>query len=166
MESNVSVLTSLSQFYERLGRNKDFPLNQSCEENIISFSVQINDLIYDSQNQIARANVLGRITADRKAMVTSQSVAISGIQHLLCDFLLLIGFATSSESGNNENGRSESQHAQNWRFIPKRGNRHANCNCCDIDLFTSDLCISMHSELLLYHVANRCPKDVFQYRHY
>jgi len=70
LEANMDVLVSLRRFYERLLENPDFSLHQTCRPSVVAFATQLNDLIYDSKNQIARAKVLVRITADRKAMAS------------------------------------------------------------------------------------------------
>lgn len=68
-EANSDVLTSLRKFYERLMDNKDFPLRTACCEDVLLFATQLDDMIYDSKMQIARAKVLVKITEDRKTLV-------------------------------------------------------------------------------------------------
>jgi hypothetical protein len=70
MEANTDVLTSLGDFYKRLIENKDFELKSGCREDVIAFTTQVDDMIYDSRMQIARAKVLVKITADRKSLVS------------------------------------------------------------------------------------------------
>ena len=72
LEANTDVVTSLRDFYKRLVENKDFDLKAKCEEDIIAFAAQVDDMIYDSKMQIARAKVLVKITADRKSLVRSE----------------------------------------------------------------------------------------------
>jgi len=69
METNTDVLGSIRQFYERLLANPDFTLALYCREDVLTFASQIDDMIYDAKMQIARAQVLVRITADRKNLV-------------------------------------------------------------------------------------------------
>ena len=73
LEANADVLTSIRRFYERLADNVDFPLGKSCREDVLAFTMQVDDMIYDSKMQIARAKVLVRITADRKNLVNTTS---------------------------------------------------------------------------------------------
>lgn len=69
LEANTDVLTSLRDFYKRLSDNKLFDLKVPCELNLVDFVSQIDDMIYDSKMQIARAKVLVKITTDRKSLV-------------------------------------------------------------------------------------------------
>jgi len=69
LEANIDVLTSLRKYYEALLGNKDFPLKKHCREDILKFSAQINDMIYDLNMQISRAKLLVRIAADRKSLI-------------------------------------------------------------------------------------------------
>lgn len=69
MEANTDVLTSIRRFYERLLDNPDFTLGDKCRGDVFAFAAQIDDMIYDSKMQIARAKVLVRITGDRKNLV-------------------------------------------------------------------------------------------------
>jgi hypothetical protein len=69
LEANVDVMTSLRNFYNRLMRNRDFPLTGACGEDIIAFTVWLDEMIYDSKMHIRRAKLFTRITADRKSLV-------------------------------------------------------------------------------------------------
>ncbi len=69
LEANTDVLTSLRDFYKRLMDNDQFDLRVVCKEDFLNFVSQIEDMIYDSRMQIARAKVLVKITADRKGLV-------------------------------------------------------------------------------------------------
>jgi hypothetical protein len=69
MEANIDVLTALRRYYEGLLRHKDFPMKRKCREDVLTFAIQVNDLIYDSKMQISRAKLLVTITADRKSLV-------------------------------------------------------------------------------------------------
>jgi len=70
LETNSDVLTSIKQFYERLVENKEFGLRTQCREDVATFAMQVDDMIYDSRMQTARAKVLSRITDDRKILVS------------------------------------------------------------------------------------------------
>ena len=70
LEANVEVIMSLRNFYERLVKNRDFPLKNDCAEDILEFTIQLDEMIYDSKMHIRRANLLTRITADRKSLVS------------------------------------------------------------------------------------------------
>lgn len=69
LQANSDVLKSLQRFYERLLENQHFPLKAACREDILDFAMQIEDMIYDSNMQVARAKVLVQITEDRKTLV-------------------------------------------------------------------------------------------------
>lgn len=69
LEANSDVLTSIRKFYERLIENSEFELSTACSEDVTAFAMQVDDMIYDSRMQIARAKVLARITDDRKTLV-------------------------------------------------------------------------------------------------
>lgn len=71
LEANSDVLTSIRKFYERLIENSEFELSTACSEDVTAFAMQVDDMIYDSRMQIARAKVLARITDDRKTLVHS-----------------------------------------------------------------------------------------------
>ncbi|TLD20995.1 hypothetical protein E2P81_ATG08659 [Venturia nashicola] len=68
LEANVDVMKSLCKFYTDLKSNRHFPqyLKESCDEDILTFTAQVEDMIYDLKMQIARATVLVKITNDRK----------------------------------------------------------------------------------------------------
>lgn len=68
-EANIDVLKAIIKFYESLPGRTDFPIGNSCRDDVIAFSGQANDMIYDLKMQVARARLLVRITADRKTMV-------------------------------------------------------------------------------------------------
>ena len=69
LESNTEILASLSDFYKRILENRDFPLKQTCSDDINNFTAQVNDLISDARMQISRVKLLSRIIADRKSLV-------------------------------------------------------------------------------------------------
>lgn len=70
LEGNTDVLRALCEYYEALMKNQGFTLQTSCAEAVTSFTIQINDALYDAKMQVARAKLLLRITSDRKALVS------------------------------------------------------------------------------------------------
>lgn len=66
MEANADILSSLRDFYKRLMVNQNFDLRQNCVSDILTFVSQIDDLIYDSRIQIARAKVLAKSQATER----------------------------------------------------------------------------------------------------
>ena len=58
LEANMDVLISLRKFYENLLKNKNFDLKEACEEDILQFATQVNNMINDSRMQIERAKLL------------------------------------------------------------------------------------------------------------
>jgi len=68
-KANADVLTSLRKYYENLLENKAFNLKDACGEDIIQFATQVNNMIYDSRMQIARAKLLVQIIDDRKSLI-------------------------------------------------------------------------------------------------
>ncbi|KAI9744664.1 MAG: hypothetical protein M1818_002193 [Claussenomyces sp. TS43310] len=93
LEANTDVLTSLRNFYQRLMENKDFELKANCQEDVIVFAAQLDDMIYDSRMQIARAKVLVKITADRKSL--SQA---TGKMEELTQYTIKIGTMSQREA--------------------------------------------------------------------
>lgn len=73
LEANANVLTSLRKFYEGLVKTNDFPLKQTCLDDVVDFASQVNDMIYDANMQILRTKLLLRITTDRKSLVSTFS---------------------------------------------------------------------------------------------
>lgn len=104
LEANSDVLSSIRKFYERLLENKDFPLQASCREDILEFSMQVEDMIYDSKMQIARAKVLVQITEDRKTLVSHSLIITCAFHSKISMPDIIIGSAASSKPGNGENG--------------------------------------------------------------
>jgi hypothetical protein len=74
IESNLEVLTKLSKYYEGLVNNDEFPLRQTCANDIRAFATQVSDMIYDLKVQVRRAKLLVRTTSDRKTLVCSFAV--------------------------------------------------------------------------------------------
>ncbi|QDS74919.1 hypothetical protein FKW77_004190 [Venturia effusa] len=86
LEANVDVMKSLCKFYTDLQSNRHFPqeLKDSCGEDILAFSAQIEDMMYDLKMQVARATVLVKITNDRKEIILQhlQSQATARMERL------------------------------------------------------------------------------------
>ncbi|TID14704.1 hypothetical protein E6O75_ATG08850 [Venturia nashicola] len=86
LEANVDVMKSLCKFYTDLKSNRHFPqyLKESCDEDILTFTAQVEDMIYDLKMQIARATVLVKITNDRKEIILQhlQSQATARMERL------------------------------------------------------------------------------------
>ncbi|OCK89415.1 uncharacterized protein K441DRAFT_644795 [Cenococcum geophilum 1.58] len=84
LEANMDVLISLRKFYENLLKNKNFDLKEACEEDILQFATQVNNMIYDSRMQIARAKLLVQIIDDRKNLILQhlQSQATESMEDL------------------------------------------------------------------------------------
>jgi hypothetical protein len=70
LEANADVLKSLRDYYnKRLLDHKYFELKTTCHQDIEEFATQLDDMLYDSKMQVARAKVVVKITADRKNLV-------------------------------------------------------------------------------------------------
>lgn len=84
LQANTTIITSLRDFYLRLLQNPDFDLKVACAEDVTGFAAQLDDMIYDSQMQIARATVLVKIVADRKNLILQhlQSQATAKMEEL------------------------------------------------------------------------------------
>ncbi|OAP62702.1 hypothetical protein AYL99_01929 [Fonsecaea erecta] len=86
LEANVDVMQSLCKFYESLMTKKEIPqtLKDECDADIATFIAQINDMISNLKLQIVRANLLVKITKDRKELITQllQSQATERMEEL------------------------------------------------------------------------------------
>lgn len=71
LEANTDVLKSILKFYTGLIARKDFPnaLRIACEDDILTFSSQLEEIISDFNMQTARAKLLVNIISDRKELV-------------------------------------------------------------------------------------------------
>ena len=74
LAANADVITALREYHEGLMTNKDFPLKKGIEDSVLSFSTQLNYMIYDLNMQVSRAKLLVKITEDRKSIVSSTSL--------------------------------------------------------------------------------------------
>lgn len=72
VEANVNVMQSLCKFYESLRMKRDVPqvLKDDCGDAVDTFVAQINDMISNMKLQIVRAQLLVKITKDRKELVS------------------------------------------------------------------------------------------------
>jgi hypothetical protein len=70
LEANNDVLIAIRNFYEGLVHHPDFPLGAACRQDVATFAIQLNELIYDVKMQIRRAKLLVQITEDRKNLVS------------------------------------------------------------------------------------------------
>jgi hypothetical protein len=69
MEANIDVLISLRDFYKRLMENNDFDLKTKSQNDVITLTIQVDDLIYGSKMQISSAKTLVKLMHGRKSLV-------------------------------------------------------------------------------------------------
>jgi hypothetical protein len=71
LEANTDVLKSLHTFYHGLFDRKDFPvdLKNTCEDDLRTFTSQLDEIINDFHMQTSRAKLLVKIISDRKELV-------------------------------------------------------------------------------------------------
>ncbi|KIW86388.1 hypothetical protein Z517_01784 [Fonsecaea pedrosoi CBS 271.37] len=71
LEANVDVMQSLCNFYDSLRTKKEIPqtLRDECDTDITTFIAQATDMISNLKLQIVRANLLNKITKDRKELI-------------------------------------------------------------------------------------------------
>ncbi|KAL8772819.1 MAG: hypothetical protein Q9209_002164 [Squamulea sp. 1 TL-2023] len=81
LQANNHVLMSLRDFYEALLDNSAFPLRDKSHEDVTYFTKQVNEMIHDSSMQISRAELLVRITSDRKDLVSEKLSTQLTIEH-------------------------------------------------------------------------------------
>ena len=91
LEANVDVMRSMCKFYNGLRSNRDIDqaLKDKLALDISTFTAQIDDMISDFKMQISRANLLVKITKDRKELV-SLSSQDSGKLITACGFVLTL----------------------------------------------------------------------------
>lgn len=72
LEANADILNSLERFYRSLMRNTDFELrkDQECKRAVSEFVLQMQAFRHEFKMHSARAKTLGKITADRKNLVS------------------------------------------------------------------------------------------------
>jgi hypothetical protein len=71
LEANTDVLKSLHTFYHDIVDRRDFPdtLKTACEDDLRTFTSQLNEIIHDFHMQTARAKLLVKLISDRKELV-------------------------------------------------------------------------------------------------
>jgi Mg2+ and Co2+ transporter CorA len=71
LEANAKILRALRKFYSDLVARKDFPeaLRRLCEDDLVTFLSQLDEITSDFDMQIARARLLLKIISDRKELV-------------------------------------------------------------------------------------------------
>jgi hypothetical protein len=71
LEANTDVLKSIHKFYHGLFDRKDFPsdLKNACEDDLTTFTSQLDEIINDFHMQTSRAKLLVKIISDRKELV-------------------------------------------------------------------------------------------------
>ncbi|KAH8724818.1 hypothetical protein GQ44DRAFT_249388 [Phaeosphaeriaceae sp. PMI808] len=71
LEANTDVLMSIHKFYHNLVDRKDFPdmLKAECEDDLHTFTSQLDEIINDFHMQTARGKLLVKIISDRKELV-------------------------------------------------------------------------------------------------
>jgi hypothetical protein len=136
LEANVDVMKSLCKFYTDLKTNRHFPqaLKDACGEDILAFTAQVEDMMYDLKMQIARATVLVKITNDRKEIV-SFNQSISGT------LLISVDITTSPKSGYCKNGTPEFEHGEGSDC----SSHHHNCH---LDLSSGNFRLGMFGSTL------------------
>ncbi|KAI1775400.1 hypothetical protein F4818DRAFT_416492 [Hypoxylon cercidicola] len=73
LEGNVDVMSALMMFYRRVVQDRNFPLRKKCSSDVMTFAVQVGNILSDHRMQIKRAEFLVRTISDRRQLV---------IQHL------------------------------------------------------------------------------------
>ncbi|KAK2061269.1 hypothetical protein LY76DRAFT_673542 [Colletotrichum caudatum] len=71
MESNVNILKLQQNFYRSLVKDGDFPHpeKQACARAVADYDSQLEELICETQMQIARAKLLVKLVSDRKTIL-------------------------------------------------------------------------------------------------
>lgn len=72
LDANADILESISKFYTNLIKNDDFELKTDlhCVKAVAKFVQQLDDYRHDFKMHASRAKTLGKITADRKNLVS------------------------------------------------------------------------------------------------
>jgi hypothetical protein len=71
LEANTNILKSIHDFYHDIVNQKEFPgtLKTTCEDDLRTFTSQLNEIINDFHMQTSRARLLVNIISDRKELV-------------------------------------------------------------------------------------------------
>lgn len=142
MDTNSNVIAQIRAFYLGLVEQVGLPWVSECQDAISQFASQLDEMIYDLNMHISRAQVLVKISQDRK-----QLVRIFELYQIHCSVLtralpLLIGSAENPSSKLPRNGRFDDSDATNHGRWPKRGSGRSNYNCCHTPLPPRNVCIS------------------------
>jgi hypothetical protein len=83
LEANTDVLKSLHTFYHGLFDRKDSPvdLKNACEDDLRTFTSQLDEIINDFHMQTSRAKLLVKIISDRKELVLQPRTRGCGYAH-------------------------------------------------------------------------------------
>jgi hypothetical protein len=144
LEANVDVLTALRKFYESLMRHKDFPvtLKTACEDDVLQFATQLDDMVYDAKMQISRAKLLVRIIGDRKSLVCITFFFSFNSPRSMYP-KRCVGHPTSANPDNRKNGSSYLEYAQNRPFVTERYHHNAHHYRWDLTIPASDFCFDI-----------------------
>jgi hypothetical protein len=69
MEANSQVMTSLRDYYKDLAHSTDLALTIACKGEMTSFLTKLGHMIADFKMHTSRAELMIRITGDRKDLV-------------------------------------------------------------------------------------------------
>jgi hypothetical protein len=69
IEANSQVMASLRDYYSALKDSMDFTLSTACRGEITAFLTKLNHMIGDLKMHCSRAELMIRLTDDRKALV-------------------------------------------------------------------------------------------------
>lgn len=70
LDSNVEVISSMAAFYRNLQSKNNFPLKDSCREDIEEFVEELDMIISSFKLQISRAKSLRQKTMERSELVS------------------------------------------------------------------------------------------------
>ena len=74
LKGNKDVFLSLRNFYQNLLENSESHLKGTCSSDLSSFTMQVDNFIYDSNMQIERGRLLADIIGSRKTVVFTTSI--------------------------------------------------------------------------------------------
>jgi hypothetical protein len=129
MESNCQVMGSIRDYYRHLVDVDEFPLRITCRGDVNAFITKLNYLTADIKMHIARADLLLRMTDDRKNLV-SCSISFSPTKLIQADF------TAYAKSGGENDGV--------FCFrVAKRSPSNAHHSGCYHGVSSSYICFSM-----------------------
>ncbi len=70
LKSNVEIITRLVKFFRSLVKNPGFPEKEASEQSVFDFTSRLEELTYDLETQMSRAQVLSKLVTDRKSIVS------------------------------------------------------------------------------------------------